>query len=122
MKALKKDLQGMVKGLMSLAAKAEKMAKGLDKADKGKVGRPPGKRGRPVGRPPAAPAASAGRRRDATAMDMVYDIVARSKKGIDTEAIKEKTGFNDKKIWNAINRLKTQGKIKSARKGVYVKI
>lgn len=119
MKALKKDLQAMVKGLMSLASKAEKMANGLDKGEKGKVGRPPGKRGRPVSRTPVA---AAGRGKESTAMDMVYDIVARTKKGVDTGTIKEKTGFNDKKIWNAINRLKTQGKIKSARKGIYVKI
>jgi hypothetical protein len=32
----------------------------------------------------------------------------------------KKTGFGDKKIWDAINRLKTQETIKSAWKGIYV--
>ena len=121
MKALKKDLQAFVKDLKALALKTEKVAKKLDKLEKVAAAKP--KRGR--GRPPLKPAAKkvvVRGPRGASAMDMVFGIISKTKKGVDTGKIKEKTGFNDKKIWNAINRLKNQGKIKSARKGVYVKI
>ena len=121
MKALKKDLQAVVKDLKALAMKTEKVAKKLDKLEKAAAAKP--KRGR--GRPPLKPAAKKPAvkvPRGASAMDMVYGIIAKTKNGVDTARIKEKTGFNDKKIWNAINRLKNQGKIKSARKGIYVKI
>jgi len=57
-----------------------------------------------------------------TAIDTVIKIIKRTKKGVNTASLKKKTGFSDKKIWNIINRLKKQGEIKSARKGVYVKV
>ena len=71
---------------------------------------------------PAVKRSVGGAAKGSTAMDAVFGIISKTKKGVDTTTIKEKTGFNDKKIWNAINRLKTQGKIKSARKGIYVKM
>ena len=121
MKALKKDLTAVVRDLKALALKTEKLTKRLGKLEK--VEAPKAKRGRP--RLKAKPAAkpSVGRAaKGATAMDAVYSVISKSRKGVDTSKIKEMTTFNDKKIWNAINRLKTQGKIKSARKGVYVKL
>lgn len=120
MKALKKDLKAVAKDLKALTLKVEKLSKSVDKAEvvagpKPRRGRPPAK-AKAVGRPAGKVA------KGATAMDKVFGIIGRTKKGVDTATIKEKTGFNDKKIWNAINRLKNQGKIKSARKGIYVKI
>ena len=40
---------------------------------------------------------------------------------VTTEQIKAKTGFDEKKIWGIINRLKKTGKVKSAGRGVYMK-
>jgi len=48
-------------------------------------------------------------------------IIKRSKKGVDTAALRKKTGFNDRKLWSVINSLKGQGKIKSGGRGLYVK-
>ena len=56
-----------------------------------------------------------------TAVDTVLEIINRSKKGVNTETLMKKTGYNQKKIFNLIYKLKKQGKIKSAEKGVYVK-
>ena len=39
----------------------------------------------------------------------------------DNAALKNKTGFQGRKIWDIIYKLKKQGKIKSERKGTYVK-
>ena len=57
-----------------------------------------------------------------TAAQAVFDVIKRSRKGVNTARLKEKTGFDEKKIQNAIYKLKKQGKIKSERKGIYVKI
>lgn len=57
-----------------------------------------------------------------SAMETVFKIIKASKSGVNTKKIKQLTRYNEKKIWNAINRLKKQGKIESAQKGLYVKI
>ena len=56
-----------------------------------------------------------------TAADTVLKIVSRYKRGIKTAGIKEKTGYNSKKVQNIVFKLRKQRKIKSAVKGVYVK-
>ena len=113
MKAVKKDLQSVVKGLKSLIRKTERIERELEKLPiaKPRKGRPPVTMTQ--GRKP-------GRRGGGTAMDTVYGIIEKSKKGATTTKIRERTGFDNKQIWNAINRLKTQKKIKSARRGIYV--
>jgi hypothetical protein len=55
-----------------------------------------------------------------TATDEVLKIINSSKKGVDTAILIKKTGFNQKKIRNILNRTFKQGKIKRADKGVYV--
>jgi hypothetical protein len=56
-----------------------------------------------------------------SAVDTVLDIISRSKKGVNTAAIKAKTGYDQKKVANLIYKLNKQGKIKAIQKGVYVK-
>jgi len=55
------------------------------------------------------------------ASETVFKLIGRSRTGITTAALVKKTGFNAKKIHNIIYRLKHQGRIKTIRKGVYVK-
>jgi len=125
MKTLKKDLQSVVKDLKALARKTEKIGKELDKRAKTQSSKKPKRRA--AAKPQAAKKkvvrkAVRGRSKESTAMTVVFDLIGKRKKGVNTTVIKEKTGFNDKKIWNVINRLKTQRKIQSAQRGVYVKI
>ena len=56
-----------------------------------------------------------------TAFDTVVQIVAGSKQGVNTSQIKEKTGFDDKKIANIIYKAKNRKLIKSVSKGIYSK-
>ena len=56
----------------------------------------------------------------ATATDLVLNIINRSKKGVDTATLMKKTGFNQKKVRNILQRTYKQGKIKRADKGIYV--
>ena len=64
---------------------------------------------------------SAGTRKPAvTAVDMVFDVIKRSRKGLGFADIQAKTGFGDKKIRNIIFRLNKIGKIKRKSRGIYV--
>ena len=55
-----------------------------------------------------------------TAVDMVFDAIKRSRRGMGFSDIQAKTGFGDKKIRNIIFRLNQTGKIKRKRRGIYV--
>ena len=89
MKALKKDLQSVVKDLKALALKAEKLTKKLDKLGPAEAAKPKRGRGRPPATPVKKPAVKAVR--GSSAMDMVFGIISKTKKGVDTTKIKEKT-------------------------------
>jgi hypothetical protein len=60
--------------------------------------------------------------KSATDSDRLLEIIGRSKKGVGTAVIMQKTGYNQKKIANIIYRLRKQQKIKSVGKGVYTKL
>ena len=62
-----------------------------------------------------------GRRKTAvTAVDMVFETIKRSRKGLGFADIQAKTGFGEKKIRNIIYRLNKTGKIKRKSRGIYV--
>ena len=62
-----------------------------------------------------------GRRKTAvTAVDMVFETIKRSRKGLGFADIQAKTGFGEKKIRNIIFRLNKIGKIKRISRGIYV--
>jgi hypothetical protein len=64
-----------------------------------------------------------GRRKTAlTAIDVVLDVIKRSKQGIGFAAIQAKTGFDEKKIRNIIFRLNKIGKIKRKSRGIYIAV
>lgn len=54
-----------------------------------------------------------------TATDVVFKIIQDTNGGIDNKAIGEKTGFDPKKVTNALYRLKKEGKIVPVSRGVY---
>ena len=121
MKGTKSELREVIKGLEALIRKAERIERGL--GEKGRTAT----RGRRAGRPatgkkvsPARVAGQAGKGKTATAM--VFGIIKKNRRGASTTQIRSGTGFDEKKIWNVINRLKSQKKIKSARRGLYVAI
>ncbi len=55
------------------------------------------------------------------AMD-VLNVIKRSRKPIDIETLKKRTGFEGKNIHDIIYRLKKKGKIKSAERGKYIRV
>ena len=54
-----------------------------------------------------------------TATDQVLKLVNSSKEGVDIITIKQKTGFEDKKVRNIIFRAYKEGKIQRAGRGLY---
>ena len=62
-----------------------------------------------------------GRRKTAvSAVDVVFETIKRSRKGLGFADIQAKTGFGEKKIRNIIFRLNKIGKIKRISRGIYV--
>ena len=122
MKNLKKDLQAVAKALKGLAVKVEKIQKQVEKLDKPKAKAKVSKKA-PARKAPAKRVAAkkAAAKKPATAVDTVLKIINSSKKGAGTAALMKKTGFNQRKIHNAIYKLKKQGKVKSVGKDVYLK-
>jgi hypothetical protein len=57
-----------------------------------------------------------------TAADMVLDIVKKEKKPVNFKFMKEKTGFDDKKLRNIIFRLHSTKQIKRVERGCYIPV
>ncbi len=132
MKEVERMVKTLVDGLKSLSKGIDTAARKIDSVAKGQTAAAakakPAARTRAkkvtakkaaAGRPPARKGAAAGRAD--TAINAVYQIISRSKNGAATVTIKQKTGFNDKKVQNIIYKLKKQGKIQSPKKGIYAK-
>ena len=113
MSQLKKDLKAVAKDLKKLTQKTDKMTKRLEKLDKAQAAKKPKAKAvkKAVAKKPAKLSASG----------TVLAIVKRSRKGVDKATLIKKTGFEGRKIWDIIYKLKKEGKIKSERKGLYVK-
>ena len=60
--------------------------------------------------------------KDKTDIEIVESLIRRRAKGADVSTIMKKTGFDNRKIYSIIARLKKLGKIKSLERGVYQKI
>ena len=110
-----KDLQAISKELTKLANQTEKLAAELGKSEKPAVKSVTTKtKAKAVTK--KAPAKAAKK----TDTDKLLEIINRSKKGVDTAMMMKKTGFNQKKVRNMLNRTYKQGKITRVAKGIYV--
>lgn len=144
-KNLKKDLQVINREIKALSKKVEKVIIAVEKLEKAKavkakpvrkaaVKKPavkakpvkkaavkkPALKAKPV-RKAAVKKPAAKKTAQLTAVDTAFGFIKRYKKGISTAALMEKTGFDQKKVYNIIYKLNSLGKIKSVGKGVYVK-
>jgi predicted Rossmann fold nucleotide-binding protein DprA/Smf involved in DNA uptake len=109
MKDLKKSLEKVASDLNKVAQQVEKLAGRLEVQTQAK---PSIKKAiKKVSKKTAQP----------TAADTVYKVIARLKKGANMATIRQKTGYENRKIQNSVYKLKKQGRIKSPAKGVYAK-
>jgi putative endonuclease len=117
MTVTKKDQQSLQRQIKAIEKKMEQLIAAAGKSDKPKVAKKaPAKAAKkaPVKKAPAKKAAKL------TATDQVLGIIKRSKTGINIKTLMDKTGFNNKKVTNILQRTYKQGKIKRVGKGVYV--
>jgi len=113
MKQLEKDLKAVAKDLKGLTQKTEKMIKQLEKPDKAQAARKP--------KAKAVKKIIAKKPTRVSSSDTVLAIIKSSRKGVDKATLRNKTGFEGRKIRDLIYKLKKQGKIKTEGKGLYVK-
>ncbi len=73
-----------------------------------------------VGSPPVKKKTEPVRRSSLTASDTVLQVIKNARQGIGFNEIREKTGFDDKKLRNIIFRLNNTGKIRRKERGIYV--
>jgi len=117
LKTVSEGLKALAKGVETLAKQVETLAE----SQAGGTAAPKTAAKKPGKTAVKRKAASLKTEKPATALETVFGLISRSEQGISTAALSEKTGYDKKKIHNAIYRLKKQGKIKAIRKGVYVK-
>ncbi len=126
MKKLKQDLIAVNKELKALVKKTESLMKSVDTIEKVKAIKPkkasPKKAIKPKAVKKVAAKITPTKKRSVkpTDTDKVLNIIKRSKKGVTTQTLIKKTGFDAKKIANMVFRATKMGKIKSVSKGVYV--
>ena len=113
MKDLKTSLRKVASDLMKAAKEVEKLAGKLEAQTKTKA--------KPV-KKTVAKRVSKKIAKQPTAVDAVLGIIKRSKRGVNIATIRQKTGYDNRKIHNLVYRLKKQGEIKSEINGVYMKV
>ena len=112
---LTKDLQAISNKLTKLAEQTEKLAAALEKTDQ-----PAAKSVKTKTKAKTVTKKAPAKGGKITDTDKVLEIINRSKKGVDTATLMKKTGFNQKKVRNMLNRTYKQGKITRVEKGIYV--
>jgi putative endonuclease len=113
----KKDLQALNKQVKALGNKIDKLL-----ASAGKSQKTTAKPARLKTTQKASVKKTTTKKRPVklTATDQVLKIIKRSKKGVNVAALIKKTGFNEKKVSNILNRIYKQGRVKRAGRGIYI--
>jgi hypothetical protein len=118
---IKKELTALQKDITAIGKKLEKLLKEVEKSEKAKptkASKPKAVKAKSAKKAPKTPTKK--KAVEVSATDQVLNIINRLKKGVDTATLMKKTGFNQKKVTNILQRTFKQGKIKRANRGVYV--
>ena len=111
MKNLKKDLQAVNKEIKTLSNKVKKMIVAVEKLETGK----------PAKKVVVKKSVVVKKATKMSAIAIVLELIQGSPEGIDTAILIKKTGFANAKIHTIVYKLKKQGKVKSEKRGIYVK-
>ena len=114
---IQKELTAIKKDITAISKKLEMLLKAVEKSET-KVAKP--SKAKAVKATPVKKAPVKKKAAKVTATDEVLNIINRSKKGVDTATMMKKTGFDQKKVRNILQRTFKQGKIKRVDKGIYV--
>ena len=120
---IQKDLQTLHRDIKALDKKLEKLIKEFDKSLKAEVTKKTAAKSVKAKAPKKVSTKKAPVKKKPatmTATDQVLKIINESEKGVDAPTLIRKTGFNEKKIRNILQRTYKMGKIKRVVKGIYV--
>ncbi len=106
---IRNDLVAISRRINALKTNLEKIVKEIEKAEKAK----PVRKNKPGKTPEVSEP------KGLTATDQVLSVIDGSKKGADVATLKDRTGFNEKKIRNILFRTLKEGKIQRVGKGIY---
>lgn len=120
MNTMKLVLRTLAKGLRAMSEEVGRMEQVIDKLEE-KTSQEAKVIKKSLRRSESAQKIGGRQPREGTATSDVFSIIKSTRAGVDTETLKKKTGFPEKKIWNIINRLKREGKIRATKRGVYVR-
>jgi predicted Rossmann fold nucleotide-binding protein DprA/Smf involved in DNA uptake len=113
MKKIQSELNAVSKSLAALTKKVEKLAQQAAAAQPAKKAAPA-----PKASAKKAKAAAAGGK---TVLDMVYDVIKRTKKGVTVTQLKQKTSLDSRQLSNALYKLSKKGQVYAKSRGLYVK-
>ena len=126
MTILKKDLMSLKKEFKAVEKKMEMLLKAVEKIGKApkaaakKIVTKKTVKTKAIKKAPAKKVVAKKATPQATATEQILDIIKRFKKGVDVSTLKERTGFDDKKVRNIVFRASKEGKIKKFGRGIYV--
>ena len=112
MKKLESQLKTVSRSLAALSKQVEKLSQQASKAQAVKKAAPAQRKSA------ARKTAPAGGK---TVLDMVYDVIKRSKKGVTVAQLKLKTNLNARQLSNALYKLSKKGQVYAKSRGLYVK-
>jgi len=126
MKKLKDQLKTIAKSLTSLSGQVEKISKQVDKLSSGKKSaaknrvikrdliKKKSEKGvaaeKMAARKPAA---------KTTVLDLVFAVIKRSKKGVNIDTLRKKTGLGPRQLSNCLYKLSKRGVIEAKSRGLY---
>jgi hypothetical protein len=126
MAILKKDLLSLQREFRAVEKKMAMLLKAVEnsgqspKADTKKVVKVKSVKAKTAKKAAIKKAAASKKATQVTATDQILRIIKRFKKGVDVPTLKDKTGFDDKKVRNIVFRASKEGKIKKSGRGIYV--
>jgi len=123
MAILEKDLKALQKEIKALEKKMDKLLAAAETSAKPKAAKKvkaKSVKAKAIKKIPAKNAPAKKKTAQPTATDQMLTIIKRSKKGVDIKTLVEKTGFNQKKVTNILQRTFKQGKVKRVGKGIYL--
>jgi predicted Rossmann fold nucleotide-binding protein DprA/Smf involved in DNA uptake len=116
MKNLQNQLKTVSKSLARLSKQVESINKRIGQlqpaSSQAGKGKPATKKRSPQ---------KAGSGRSATVLDSVYDVIKRSRKGVNIATLRQKTGLDARQVSNALYKLTKKGDVHAKSRGVYAK-
>ena len=122
MKKMKDQLKSISKSLVSLSKQVDRLTKQVDKLQPATKAAP---RKKAAPKPKAAaarkPVKRAAGARPTTVLDSVFNVIKRSRKGVNIADLKTKTKLDSRQLSNALYKLTKKGMVTAKSRGLYVK-